>query len=55
MRRWSFTGYDTGGSCQQFRVMAASKQDAVKKAFNKANKKAHGEILIWCCIEVVNW
>ena len=47
--RFNFTCRDNGGKYQSFAVSAASKDEAIHKAFKKANKAAAGDITSWDC------
>ena len=40
MAKWNFTALDNGGKHQYFTVTAANKTEAIKKGFEKAEKKA---------------
>lgn len=39
---------DNSGKKQSFTVRAKDKQQAIEKAFKKAKKDAHGDIINWC-------
>lgn len=45
--KWSFSCIDNGGKRQHFSVTAPDKQSAIKKAMEKANKQAAGDITSW--------
>ena len=47
--RFNFTCRDNGGKYQYFMVSASSKDEAIHKAFKKANKAAAGSITSWDC------
>lgn len=47
--KWTFTARDNGGKYQSFTVSASTKNDAIKKGFEKAKKAAHGDITTWQC------
>ena len=47
--RFNFACHDNGGKYQSFAVSAASKDEAIQKAFKKANKAAAGDITSWEC------
>ncbi len=47
--RFNFACRDNGGKYQSFAVSAASKDEAIHKAFKKANKAAAGSITSWDC------
>lgn len=44
MAKWIFNCVDNGGKHQAFTVTASDKQDAIKKALDRAAKKAAGDI-----------
>lgn len=47
--RFNFACRDNGGKYQSFAVSASSKDEAIHKAFKKANKAAAGSITSWDC------
>ena len=47
--RFNFACRDNGGKYQSFTVSASSKDEAIHKAFKKANKAAAGSITSWEC------
>ena len=49
MAKWTFTAVDNGSKRQVIRITASSKIEAIKKGFDKANKKAAGDIITWNC------
>lgn len=49
MATWSFFAADNGGKHQYLKVRASSKQEAISKGFEKARKKAAGDIVGWDC------
>lgn len=49
MAKWQFTARDNGGKVQTFTVAANDKTAAIKKGFEKAKKKAAGDITVWDC------
>lgn len=46
---WQFSCIDNGGLHQYFKVKAPDKTKAIKKAFDKANRCAKGDIINWEC------
>ena len=49
MAKWQFTAKDNGGGYQTFTVTADDKTAAINKGFEKARKKAKGDITTWDC------
>jgi hypothetical protein len=49
MAKWYFNATDNGGKVQSFTVTAPSKTEAINKGFEKAKKKAVGDITTWRC------
>ena len=47
--RFNFACHDNGGKYQSFAVSASSKDEAIQKAFKKANKAAAGDIISLHC------
>lgn len=47
--RFNFACRDNGGKYQSFAVSASTKDEAIHKAFKKANKAAAGSITSWEC------
>ena len=47
--RFNLACRDNGGKYQSFAVSASSKDEAIHKAFKKANKAAAGDITSWEC------
>lgn len=49
MAKWSFYCTDNGGKWQTITVTAKDKPEAIDKGFEKARKKAKGDIIHWEC------
>lgn len=46
---WTFVAHDNGGGHQVLKIKATSKDEAIRKGFEKANAKAKGDIFKWDC------
>lgn len=49
MSKWTYTARDNGGKYQVITVTANSKPEAIEKGFQRAKRKAAGDITIWEC------
>ena len=49
MAKWNFNFCDNSGYFKHFYIKAATKQDAIKKGFDKAKKQSRGDIISWNC------
>lgn len=49
MYKFIFTCIDNGGMHQCIKLKAHDKQEAIHKGFEKASKKAKGDITSWEC------
>jgi len=47
---WSFSGVDNGGKHHNYTIKASSKDEAIRKAFEKVRKNAKGDLYpTWNC------
>lgn len=54
--KWRFTCMDNGGKRQSFTVKAQTKDEAIRKSFEKAKKNAKGDIMpdSWHCALILD-